>query len=81
MFYGACAGWDYGPIAGGCDIGSCMCRNGAENWGQHQVRHTDRTSPGLCKVLHIEKRAEGMGFGMWFSTKGLFLASELYRGG
>lgn len=22
---------------------------------QHQMRHTDRTTPELCKVLHIEK--------------------------
>ncbi len=37
---------------------------GAQKWAQHQVRHRDRTSPELCKVLHIEKKPGKSALGM-----------------
>ena len=53
---------------------------GARLWAQHQVRHRDRTSPELCKVLHIEKTWRKSGSGMLFSTKGLFFMLGLSLG-
>jgi hypothetical protein len=56
------------------------CRIGAEKWGQHQLRHRDRTSPGLCKVLHIEKRKPKALPSMLFITRGLDFAPRLVLG-
>jgi hypothetical protein len=34
----------------------CSAAGLPTNSMQHQMRHTDRTTPELCKVLHIEKK-------------------------
>jgi hypothetical protein len=57
------------------------CRIGADKWGQHQMRHRDRRSTELCKVLHIEKKNRINRFEKWFNPKGLFLSFGLLLGG
>src|ERR1700733_6639484 len=61
IFLGGRVGWIMDRERVDAIEADAPCRIGAEKWGQHQLRHRDRTSPGLCKVLHIEKRGQKVG--------------------
>src|SRR3984885_10260840 len=61
IFLGSRAGWIMDREWADAIEADAQCRIGAEKWGQHQLRHRDRTSPGLCKVLHIEKSGQNLG--------------------
>src|SRR3984885_10987493 len=64
IFLGSRAGWIMDREWADAIEADAQCRIGAEKWGQHQLRHRDRTSPGLCKVLHIEKSGRKPGSAM-----------------